>query len=103
MMTNDEFRERLQSISAMGGDSEAITEALGELQTAYEQVNVAPKYTDADVKDKDGTTWKDKYDEMRTRYRERFFNGSNENNSNEEGNAAPSSETINFDDLFKEV
>lgn len=102
-MTNDEFRERLQSISAMGGDSEAITEALGELQTAYEQANVAPKYTDADVKDKDGTTWKDKYDEMRTRYRERFFNGSNENNSNEEGNAAPPSETINFDDLFKEV
>lgn len=102
-MTNDEFRERLQSISAMGGDSEAITEALGELQTAYEQVNVAPKYTDADVKDKDGTTWKDKYDEMRTRYRERFFNGSNDNNSNEGDNAAPPSETINFDDLFKEV
>lgn len=102
-MTNDEFRERLQSISAMGGDSEAITEALGELQTAYEQVNVAPQYTDADVKDKDGTTWKDKYDEMRTRYRERFFNGSNENNSNDGDNAAPPSDTINFDDLFKEV
>lgn len=102
-MTNDEFRERLQSISAMGGDSEAITEALGELQTAYEQVNVAPQYTDADVKDKDGTTWKDKYDEMRTRYRERFFNGSNESNSNDSDNAASSSDTINFDDLFKEV
>ena len=102
-MTNDEFRERLQSISAMGGDSEAITEALGELQTAYEQVNVAPKYTDADVKDKDGTTWKDKYDEMRTRYRERFFNGSNDSNSNEGDIAASTSETINFDDLFKEV
>lgn len=102
-MTNDEFRERLQSISAMGGDSEAITEALGELQTAYEQVNVAPQYTDADVKDKDGTTWKDKYDEMRTRYRERFFNGSGENNSNDSDNAASQSETINFDDLFKEV
>lgn len=102
-MTNDEFRERLQSISAMGGDSEAITEALGEIQTAYEQVNVAPQYTDADVKDKDGTTWKDKYDEMRTRYRERFFNGSNESNSNDSDNAASSSDTINFDDLFKEV
>lgn len=102
-MTNDEFRERLQSISAMGGDSEAITEALGELQTAYEQVNVAPQYTDADVKDKDGTTWKDKYAEMRTRYRERFFNGSNESNSNDSDNAAPSSNAINFDDLFKEV
>lgn len=102
-MTNDEFRECLQSISAMGGDSEAITEALGELQTAYEQVNVAPQYTDADVKDKDGTTWKDKYDEMRTRYRERFFNGSNESNSNDSDNAASSSDTINFDDLFKEV
>ena len=102
-MTNDEFRERLQSISAMGGDSEAITEALGELQTAYEQVNVAPKYTDADVKDKDGTMWKDKYDEMRTRYRERFFNGSNDSNSNEGDIAASTSETINFDDLFKEV
>ena len=87
-MTNDEFRERLQSISAMGGDSEAITEALAELQTAYEQVNIAPQYTDADVKDKDGTTWKDKYDEMRTRYRERFFNGSNESNSNDSDNAA---------------
>lgn len=102
-MTNDEFRERLQSISAMGGDSEAITEALGEIQTAYEQVNVAPQYTDADVKDKDGTTWKDKYDEMRTRYRERFFNGSNESNSNDSDNAASLSDTINFDDLFKEV
>lgn len=102
-MTNDEFRERLQSISAMGGDSEAITEALGELQTAYEQVNVAPQYTDADVKDKDGTTWKDKYAEMRTRYRERFFNGSNESNSNDSDNAAPPSNAINFDDLFKEV
>lgn len=102
-MTNDEFRERLQSISAMGGDSEAITEALAELQTAYEQVNIAPQYTDADVKDKDGTTWKDKYDEMRTRYRERFFNGSNESNSNDSDNAASSSDTINFDDLFKEV
>ena len=102
-MTNDEFRERLQSISAMGGDSEAITEALAELQTAYEQVNIAPQYTDADVKDKDGTTWKDKYDEMRTRYRERFFNGSNESNSNDSDTAASSSDTINFDDLFKEV
>lgn len=99
-MTNEEFRERLKSISAMGGDTEELVQGLSELQAEFEKVNVPPQYTESDVKAGDGETWKDKYENMKTRYRERFFNGDGSEPPEPKRNETPPACSIDYKDLF---
>ena len=70
----------------------------------------ANTYTDADVMDKDGKRWSEKYSELKDEYRNRFFGGGDTPKKEEPpidvpgepGNASDDPANITLDDLFTE-
>lgn len=101
-MTKEERIQKCSRIAEICNDNEEAMNLLRELQDeAPEPTN---NYTDADVMDKDGVRWADKYAESRKQYRERFFGGSEEvvtPPAMEEKETEPEPDSITFDDLFK--
>ena len=65
----------LKSISEKTGDNEEVMELLASVQDAFNNLSMSdpPRWADADVMDSDGVRWSEKYDNMRRRYRDRFF------------------------------
>lgn len=102
-MTAEERRAIYTKISELTNDNEEIMNMLSQLQQDADNPPTT-SYTDADVKDADGVTWKDKFVESQKRYRERFFGGANEPKPQAESTPEPEPdepEDITFDDLFK--
>lgn len=101
-MTNEERIQKLTRIAEICNDNEEAMNLLKEIQ---DDSPVDNGYTDADVMDKDGVRWSDKYAESKRQYRERFFSGSTKDEEpdiTDEEEKRRDSESINFDDLFKE-
>ena len=126
MLSKEEFKAKVISISEKAGDNEEIMNGLKELQDSYnESIDAsaaqgtgaaegeqkpANTYTDADVMDKDGKRWSEKYSELKDEYRNRFFGGGDTPKKEEPpidvpgepGNASDDPANITLDDLFVE-
>lgn len=82
-MTRDEYIDVLKKISETGGDTEDMLENLRKLKDDYDEREGMLRelgerkdktvYTDDDVYDSDGVRWREKYDDIRRKYRDRFF------------------------------
>lgn len=126
MLSKEEFKAKVISLSEKAGDNEEIMNGLKELQDSYnESIDAsaaqgtgaaegeqkpANTYTDADVMDKDGKRWSEKYSELKDEYRNRFFGGGDTPKKEEPpidvpgepGNASDDPANITLDDLFTE-
>ena len=126
MLSKEEFKAKVISLSEKAGDNEEIMNGLKELQDSYnESIDAsaaqgtgaaegeqkpANTYTDADVMDKDGKRWSEKYSELKDEYRNRFFGGGDTPKKEEPpidvpgepGNASDDPANITLDDLFIE-
>ena len=89
-MTKDELTAKILKVSELCGDNEEVMSELAAIQNDPVEV---------DSVDTDGVTWKQKYEDMKTKYRERFFEGETIKEPEPE---QPVADAITFDDLFKE-
>ena len=102
MLTTEQRTALFVRISELSGDNEDIMNALAELQQDdTERGGNTSNFSEADVQDKDGVRWQKKYEDMKTKYRERFFSGSNQEPDPDSEPERDNSEDITFDDLFK--
>ena len=126
MLSKEEFKAKVISLSEKAGDNEEIMNGLKELQDSYnESIDASAAqgtgaaegeqkptntYTDADVMDKDGKRWSEKYSELKDEYRNRFFGGGDTPKKEEPpidvpgepGDASDDPANITLDDLFVE-
>ena len=77
-LTADERKAIYIKISELSGDNEDVMNSLADLQKDDTERGSGNTHTDADVMDKDGVRWEQKYRDMQTKYRERFFGGNPE-------------------------
>lgn len=103
MLTEDKRKALFMKISELSGDNEDIMNTLAELQQDdAERGNSNTAYTDADVQDRDGVRWEKKYNDMKIKYRERFFGaGTLEPDPETEPEPKQKAQEITFDDLFE--
>lgn len=102
MLTAEQRKAIFIKISELSGDNEEIMNALAEIQQDDTERDSGNTHTDADVMDKDGVRWEQKYREMQSKYRERFFGGNPEPVDPPPADPEPDqAETISFDDLFE--
>ena len=93
--------ELMESIRARIGDDQS-DEAIALLE------DIADTYTDMETRaNSDGEDWKKKYEtndaEWRQKYRDRFFNKSNDDGDDDSGDSGDKpSKPMTFDELFKE-
>lgn len=126
MLSKEEFAKEVMAISKNTGDFPEIMDSLKKLQDSYnESIDAsaaqgtgaaegeqkpANTYTDADVMDKDGKRWSEKYSDLKDEYRNRFFGGGDTPKKEdppidvpgEPGNASDDPANITLDDLFTE-
>lgn len=102
-MTPEEFKNKISEISQATNDNEYVMNALKELNEAFIDVSGAPSYAKTDVYDDDEITWKEKYINMKEKYREAFFNGAPvKNDSNSQTlESDMQATTITINDLFR--
>lgn len=86
-----------------------IKELKGRLSSAQEEINnltteLANSYPESEVRDKDGVSWKDKYDNLGKLYRERFFSGRDAAIEDQRNDISKddSSPVTTFEALFKD-
>lgn len=72
-MARESFVERLNAIGEKIGDNDELMEMLQGVLTEYDADVVPHTYEEADVMADDGVKWRDKYDDLLRRHRERFF------------------------------
>lgn len=113
-LTRDEYVELLKHISETGGDTDDMLEALKRLQDDFDERDGMLRelgesrdketFTNDDVFDKDGVKWSEKYDDMRRRYRDRFFtSGTAVIEAQEEDIEKDTDSTkMSYDDLFED-
>lgn len=113
-LTRDEYVELLKHISETGGDTDDMLEALKRLQDDFDEREGMLRelgesrdketFTNDDVFDKDGVKWSEKYDDMRRRYRDRFFtSGTAVIEAQEEDIEKDTDSTkMSYDDLFED-
>lgn len=107
MLSKDEIKAKIMHISELAGDNEDIMNELASLQSEFdERDNATPQYTESDVMDSNGVRWSQRFTDMQTKYRERFFGGDPDKNTqppdnNEGETSAPEAEEITFNDLFE--
>ena len=101
-MDRNRFVDVLKTISEMGGDNEDLMGLLKELQDEYD--SRGESYGKSDVYDDDGKSWKEKYEESRQRYRDRFFSSGELAKQDQQEDVKKDSESgdISFDDLFSD-
>lgn len=103
-MTREEFTAAIKEISELTGDNDAVMERLAAVQNAFNELEApnVPLYTEVDVFDDDGVRWSQKYDDMRRRYRERFFGGIEEakDDQNEDIEKDDTATEMSFEELF---
>ena len=101
MITKERMMEIAKKVTELTGDNEEVMTLLAEVTNDFEPTSSA---SDADVKDTDGVSWKVKYQNMREKYIDRFFNGSSEEKHNiddDEDEELPEEE-VKFEELFTE-
>lgn len=113
-LTRDEYVELLKHISETGGDTDDMLEALKRLQDDFDEREGMLRelgesrdketYTNDDVFDKDGIKWSEKYDDMRRRYRDRFFTTGTAVIEAQEDDIEKDSDStkMSYDDLFED-
>lgn len=72
-MTRDEFKSKLDRLGELSQENDEVMEILAEIKTDRDEMEGREVYGQTDVFDSDGVRWSEKYDNMRRRYRERFF------------------------------
>ena len=103
MLTPEQRKALFIKISELSGDNEDIMNSLAELQQDdVERGNNTTTFSEADVQDNDGVRWEQKYREMQTKYRERFFGGKPDDDEPDKHDEPEQQlENITFDDLFE--
>lgn len=113
-LTRDEYVELLKHISETGGDTDDMLEALKRLQDDFDEREGMLRelgesrdketYTNDDVFDKDGVKWSEKYDDMRRRYRDRFFTTGTAVIEAQEDDIEKDTDStkMSYDDLFED-
>lgn len=98
MITKERLMEIAKKVTELTGDNEEVMTLLAEVTNDFEPTT-AP--SDEDVKDTDGVSWKVKYQNMREKYIDRFFNGSGEETDPmvKEEEELPKEE-VKFEELF---
>ena len=109
MLSKEEFLEKLKLISDPATDSERQYELLTEVESDFDdRTRVVDEYAqktfyeDSEVFDNDGVRWSEKYDDMKRRFRDRFFSSIDEPIADQEADIAEDekAEKKTFDDLF---
>lgn len=77
-MTRDEFKAKLDRLGELAQENDEVMEILAEINTDRDEMEGREVYGQTDVFDSDGVRWSEKYDNMRRRYRERFFSSPGE-------------------------
>lgn len=77
-MARDTYLERLNAIGEKIGDNDELMEMLQGLLSEYDADVIPPAYEESDVLADDGVKWRDKYDDLLRRHRERFFSSGEE-------------------------
>lgn len=102
MLTAEQRTALFMKISELSGDNEEIMNTLAEIQQDdTDRGGTTSNFSEADVQDKDGIKWQKKYEDMKEKYRKRFFSGSEQELDPEPEPDGDNSEDITFDDLFK--
>lgn len=94
-MTRDEFKAKLDRLGELSQENDEVMEILAEINTDRDEMENREVYGQTDVFDSDGVRWSEKYDNMRRRYRERFFSFQEEEKDDDSTN-------MTFDALFDE-
>lgn len=122
-MNREEYVDLLKKIAESGGDTDDMLEMLKRLQDDYderegmlrrdgetydgenaqEREEVETRgYTDADVMDKDGVRWSMKYDDLRRKYRDRFFTTEEKIKETQDTDVYEDSDVaMSYDELFE--
>lgn len=95
MITRERLMEIAKKVTELTGDNEEVMTLLAEVTNDFEPTS-SP--SDEDVKDKDGVSWKVKYQNMREKYVDRFFNGSS--GDNDPIDEELPKEEVKFEELF---
>lgn len=124
-MNREEYTDLLKKIAETGGDTDDMLEMLRRLQDDYDEREGMLKrdgetydgeneeeareevetrgYNDDDVMDSDGVRWSVKYDDLRRKYRDRFFTTETKIIESQDTDVYEDSDVeISFDDLFRE-
>lgn len=101
-MTKEEFKVKLDRIGEISGDNEEVLELLQLISSDRDELEAREVYNQSDVFDSDGVRWSEKYDNIRRRYRERFFSNPEEVKRNQKEDVEKDEESMQmtFDDLF---
>lgn len=97
MISKERLLEVVKKVTELSEDNEEVMTLLSEITTDF----TVPEINTDDVKDKDGTLWKDKYKAMREKYVERFFSGEPETKDEPVIDDLNSGEDVTFDELFE--
>ena len=96
MITKERMMEIAKKVTELTGDNEEVMTLLAEVTNDFE-----PTTPQSDeVKDKDGVSWKEKYQNMREKYIDRFFNGSSEEIEPIVEDEELPKEEVKFEELF---
>ena len=77
-MTRDAFKAKLDRVGELSQENDEVMEILAEISTDRDEMEGREVYAQTDVFDSDGVRWSEKYNNMRRRYRERFFSSPEE-------------------------
>ena len=96
MITKERLMEIAKKVTELTGDNEEVMTLLAEVTNDFEPTT--PLYDE--VNDKDGVSWKEKYQNMREKYIDRFFNGSIEEIEPIVEDEELPKEEVKFEELF---
>lgn len=96
MITKERLMEIAKKVTELTGDNEEVMTLLAEVTNDFEPTT--PPFDE--VKDKDGVSWKEKYQNMREKYIDRFFNGSSEEIEPIVEDEELPKEEVKFEELF---
>ena len=115
-MTREELLESIKIISEKANDDEEIMERLKEIDNYIKEIELENSKTETsvykqeEVFDTDGVSWKDKYIDVKNKYRDRFFNDTPEQSfineverrQDDTDKFVDDRSDITIEDLFKE-
>lgn len=110
MLSKDDFIERLRVVSDTSSDTEQVLNLIEELSNDFsERERIIDEYSqktfydDSDVFDEDGVRWSERYDDLRKKYRERFFTSQEQikEDQKEDLETDIKADEIRIDDLFE--
>lgn len=97
MLNRDEFVSILTSVSEKLGDSEEVMDSLKKIQEDYDE----RIKNETEAYDADGVSYKEKYDNVQRRYRERFFTSGEKVKEDQYEDIKKDSSKLTFESLFE--